>query len=164
MPSVYLNNDQNASEYELLPAREGEEVKGYRRGRHWYQRTRSSWLLFAAALLFFFSAVISTGGLIAPVSRLTPSGANEYFDSFISHLWPVGNASRTDNWENENSKSMRALFGCLSQGGCGENQTSVVLLSSFHFANAIEGHTSGEDIWAASLASFILHSDSPSLT
>ncbi|KAL0952574.1 hypothetical protein HGRIS_006830 [Hohenbuehelia grisea] len=143
----YIHSDRNAFKYEPLPDRAGEEVEGYRRGRPWYHRRRSSSLLLAAALSFFFSAAISMSDLVARVSMRTPSGPNEYLNSFISHLWPVGNASRTDDWENENSKSMRALFGCLSQGGCGENQTSVVLLSSFHFANAIEGHTSGEDIW-----------------
>ncbi|KAJ7596312.1 hypothetical protein C8J56DRAFT_774392 [Mycena floridula] len=42
---------------------------------------------------------------------------------------------------------MRALLTCLRYSTCRPNQTSIVLLSSYHFANSIDGATSGEDIW-----------------
>ncbi|KAL0952646.1 hypothetical protein HGRIS_006890 [Hohenbuehelia grisea] len=45
---------------------------------------------------------------------------------------------------------MHDLFACAMHNSCRENQTSVVLLSSPHFAGSIEGKVSGEDIWAAS--------------
>lgn len=69
------------------------------------------------------------------------------YNSFVKNLWPVGLPNVTDNWENENSKAMHALLTCMSTETCSENQTSIVLLSSFHFANSISGHVSGEDIW-----------------
>ena len=69
------------------------------------------------------------------------------YNAFLTHLWPVGLPNRTDVWENENSKSMHALISCMSADDCKENQDSIVLLSSHHFADAIIGHVSGEDIW-----------------
>ncbi|KAE9391035.1 hypothetical protein BT96DRAFT_832632 [Gymnopus androsaceus JB14] len=44
---------------------------------------------------------------------------------------------------------MRALIECMSNANCTANQTSIVILSSFHFATAIceDCRKAGEDIW-----------------
>lgn len=54
-------------------------------------------------------------------------------------------------WEDENSRTMRALLACVTDGTCGQNQTHIVLLASGHFRASIEGRVSGEDIWAKSV-------------
>ncbi len=78
-------------------------------------------------------------------AKLTLAGS--YGNESFTRLWPVGLANRTDVWENENSNAMHALISCMSADDCKENQDSIVLLSSHHFADAIIGHVSGEDIW-----------------
>lgn len=95
-------------------------------------------VLLAAAFLAYDVAYLK--------ARLALAGS---YNAFLTHLWPVGLPNRTDVWENENSKVMHALMSCMSADDCKENQDSIVLLSSHHFAEAIIGHVSGEDIWYA---------------
>ncbi|KAJ7153966.1 hypothetical protein C8R43DRAFT_1186860 [Mycena crocata] len=50
----------------------------------------------------------------------------------------------------ENRKTMEVLFYCMESSSCGQNQTKIVILGSFHFRGAFEGWDGGEDIWARS--------------
>ncbi|WWD16534.1 hypothetical protein CI109_100961 [Kwoniella shandongensis] len=50
----------------------------------------------------------------------------------------------------KNGPVLQRLADCIEANTCGEGEETVVLLASFHFNNAINGHTSGEDIWALS--------------
>lgn len=102
-------------------------------------------LLFYLSLALFASALVFTTYDV--VYLKTKLALTQSYDSFVKNLWPVGLPNVTDNWENENSKAMHALLTCMSADTCSQNQTSIVLLSSFHFANSISGHVSGEDIW-----------------
>ncbi|KAF7421022.1 hypothetical protein PC9H_011541 [Pleurotus ostreatus] len=145
-------NEENDPAYELLLP--GEHTNTYRdrpKRPPWYKR--SAYILLCAAALLFISTVLYTIDVFSGYSlrKTLSSASSNYVGSVVSHLWPEGMANRTDNWENENSKTMHALFKCLANGGCGENQTSIVLLSSPHFKDSIAGHTSGEDIWAISI-------------
>ncbi|KAJ7740885.1 hypothetical protein B0H14DRAFT_3515443 [Mycena olivaceomarginata] len=42
-------------------------------------------------------------------------------------------------WINENQKTTYALFSCIARGDCTQNQTKVVLISSFDFIIPMEG-------------------------
>lgn len=117
-----------------------------------YRRLRGSWfkskyLALLSGFLLFSSALLFTVDLFYLRGRNTVDSETKTHESLFSFLWPVGLPNRTDSWENENSKTMHALFKCVSDDSCRENQTSVVLLSSEHFANSIAGRVSGEDIW-----------------
>ncbi|KAF9068154.1 hypothetical protein BDP27DRAFT_1530086 [Rhodocollybia butyracea] len=108
----------------------------------------ASFVVLASILLFTFDIIY----INIPQNAITKAysdSASSALESFISHLFPIGMPNRTDNWENENSKAMRNLMMCMQTDTCGENQTSIVLLSSMHFSNAIHGDVSGEDIWCA---------------
>ncbi|KAF5315258.1 hypothetical protein D9619_006957 [Psilocybe cf. subviscida] len=144
-------------DYELLPttdALESQRLKRRTRGggclaplRRVFERRPN--LLFYLSLTLFISALVFTTYDV--VYLKTKLALTKSYNSFVRNLWPVGLPNVTDNWENENSKAMHTLLTCMSTETCSENQTSIVLLSSFHFANSISGHVSGEDIWAASV-------------
>jgi hypothetical protein len=101
-------------------------------------------MLFTSIAFFTGALLFMTYDILYLKARLAITGS---YNAFIENLWPVGLPNRTDIWENENSRSMQALMSCMSTNTCGQNQTSIVLLSSFHFANSISGHVSGEDVW-----------------
>jgi hypothetical protein len=105
-------------------------------------------MFFGTLLLFVCSSVFTTRKLLDS----QPTGAGDSYASVLNKLWPVGLPNRTDNWENENSKSMHALVRCMSSDTCGTNQKSIVLLSTDHFASSIAGGVSGEDIWSVFFA------------
>ncbi|KAJ8502525.1 hypothetical protein ONZ45_g11674 [Pleurotus djamor] len=135
--------------YELLPNGEMSESRRapHQSGHHRlpiFRGRRTVYLLVASATFFL-------GGLallfLDAIALKRPDG----YDAVLRYLWPIGLPDRMDNWENENSKGMRALFTCMAEGNCAQNQTSIVLLSSPHFKDVIAGHTSGEDIWAMSI-------------
>lgn len=112
-------------------------------------RRRRRWLkhpcfFFLAALMIFASAIVFTFDVIYLQARRSIAAT---YSSFLSHMWPVGMPNRTDSWENENSKTMQELLSCMGANNCKQNQTSIVLLSIYHFARSISGATSGEDIW-----------------
>lgn len=96
----------------------------------------------------FFCLALAVGLVVYDIVHLEAKLAlARSYNTFVTHLWPVGLPNRTDIWENENSKSMHALLMCIAADNCTENQASIVLLSSNHFAMSISGHVSGEDIW-----------------
>ncbi|KAJ7770987.1 hypothetical protein DFH07DRAFT_879501 [Mycena maculata] len=66
-------------------------------------------------------------------------------------LFPVLD-QKLESWVSHNQRTLRSLFQCLTgpTAGCGQNQTKVVILGSYHFVNVLQGHVSGEDIWARS--------------
>ncbi|KAJ6575597.1 hypothetical protein DFH09DRAFT_981160 [Mycena vulgaris] len=66
------------------------------------------------------------------------------------YVLPVSKPSRERSWTTENQKTVQAIFSCLDTSSCGQNQTKVVLLASFHFRGALEGWDGGEDVWARS--------------
>lgn len=99
-------------------------------------------MFFWSLLLIICSSVFTTRNLLDSRS----AGVNDCH-SVLNKFWPVGFPNRTDDWEDENSKSMRALVSCMTSNTCGENQKSMVLLSTNHFVNAIAGGDAGEDIW-----------------
>jgi hypothetical protein len=101
--------------------------------------------MFFGSLVLFICSVVFTARDFLKAQSAT---ANDYYNTVLNKLWPIGLPNRTDIWENENSKSMHALMNCMSANSCSENQTSIVLLSSNHFASAIAGAVSGEDIWS----------------
>ena len=101
--------------------------------------------IFCTSLVFvILASTFLAYDIVYLKAKLAIAGS---YNAFLTHLWPVGLPNRTDVWENENSKAMHALISCMSADNCLENQSSIVLLSSFHFANSISGHVSGEDIW-----------------
>ena len=117
-----------------------------------YRRLRAPWhskrgIIVTSLLLLLASALLFTVDLFYLRGRTAVDYETKTRESLFSYLWPVGLPNRTDSWENENSKTMHALFKCVSEDSCRENQTSVVLLSSHHFSNSISGKVSGEDIW-----------------
>jgi len=65
----------------------------------------------------------------------------------LDQIFPIGDLKQTDNWENENSKSLHALLQCTRESTCTENQTSIILLSDDYFITAISGGNGGEEIW-----------------
>ncbi|KAF7294174.1 hypothetical protein HMN09_01145800 [Mycena chlorophos] len=66
------------------------------------------------------------------------------------YLFPVGDPDSADISALENQKTMQALFTCLAEDNCAQNQTNVVLLGSYHFRGALLGWDGGEDLWARS--------------
>ncbi|WVQ74576.1 hypothetical protein IAR50_004177 [Cryptococcus sp. DSM 104548] len=50
-----------------------------------------------------------------------------------------------------NIPALENLATCVASNTCERGQEKIVILSSFHFENALNGHTSGEDIWASSV-------------
>ncbi|KZP31529.1 hypothetical protein FIBSPDRAFT_724484 [Athelia psychrophila] len=60
-------------------------------------------------------------------------------------------------WIAENNKKLRALFECLENRNCGENQAKVIILGSYHFSNALVGGTGAEDSWARSITQGLQH-------
>ncbi|TFK63467.1 hypothetical protein BDN72DRAFT_320900 [Pluteus cervinus] len=140
--------------YESLPTNEHSDARIRIRRPPWTGRfirpleCRPNFSLSLAAILFFGAVLLFTVDL----TRLRGTDVlSDAHATLFSHFWPVGLPNRTDSWENENSKTMRALFTCTAEGSCKENQTSVVLMSSSHFKNSIAGKVSGEDIWAMSV-------------
>ncbi|KAJ8480912.1 hypothetical protein ONZ45_g15485 [Pleurotus djamor] len=131
-----FNRKDDTCHYELVPSGETGESKAVRRPQ--YRRVA---YFLAASTLFLTQAKESTH------SDVSKEGSS----ALLRYLWPVGLPDRTDNWENENSKVMQALFTCIAEDNCAQNQTSIVLLSSPHFKDTIAGHVSGEDIWAMSI-------------
>lgn len=102
-------------------------------------------LIFCTSFVFvILASTFLAYDIVYLKAKLAIAGS---YNAFLTHLWPVGLPNRTDVWENENSKAMHSLIGCISADNCLENQASIVLLSSPHFANSISGHVSGEDIW-----------------
>ncbi|WVQ93401.1 hypothetical protein IAU59_000471 [Kwoniella sp. CBS 9459] len=49
-----------------------------------------------------------------------------------------------------NGPALERLAHCIEYNSCGQGEETVVLLASFHFINAQQGRTGGEDIWARS--------------
>ncbi|KAF5379051.1 hypothetical protein D9615_005991 [Tricholomella constricta] len=149
------NND-----YERLPTGSKDDadewegiVPGNRRSisyegfRTWFRQ--SSTILLVAAAFALLASIIFTVDLV--YARSHDSGRILTSYNFLPYLWPVGLPNRTDNWENENSKSMHALLSCMASQNCEQNRTSIVLLSTSRFSNGIAGDTSGENIWAMSV-------------
>ncbi|KAH7105446.1 hypothetical protein BKA62DRAFT_390017 [Auriculariales sp. MPI-PUGE-AT-0066] len=54
-------------------------------------------------------------------------------------------------WREQNEKRITSLKNCLSARNCRERQEQVVILVSYHFVYALQGSTSGENIWANSM-------------
>ncbi|KAF9477866.1 hypothetical protein BDN70DRAFT_922288 [Pholiota conissans] len=144
-------------EYELLPTTEvytGVDNDGHiprfkRRSQKLsfvYRHPKA--VLFTSIAFFIGALIFMSYDILYLKAKLAITGS---YNAFLHNLWPVGLPNRTDMWENENSKSMQALLSCMSTDTCTQNQTSIVLLSSMHFANSISGHVSGEDIWASSV-------------
>ncbi|KAL0952654.1 hypothetical protein HGRIS_006897 [Hohenbuehelia grisea] len=141
------HTDQRPShEYELLPSDGTHPARAMRTLRVGSRRKR--FLLVTAFLLALSSIAFIALDIYA--IRI-PWYTRPSVRSVLTDLWPVGSTNTTDDWENENSKSMNAFFKCALEGNCGENQTSIVMLSSEHFENGLRGRSSGEDIWAMSL-------------
>ncbi|KAJ6625231.1 hypothetical protein B0H10DRAFT_2212228 [Mycena sp. CBHHK59/15] len=66
------------------------------------------------------------------------------------YLFPIGDPSRETSWITENQKTMQSLFACLDNSNCSQNQTKIVIVSSYHFLGALNGWNGGEDVWARS--------------
>ncbi|KZW03791.1 hypothetical protein EXIGLDRAFT_3583 [Exidia glandulosa HHB12029] len=72
--------------------------------------------------------------------------------SRASWLFPMpATGFRANSWQDVNSAHMRTLIDCTERGTCSANQTKVVIFASWDFTYAIEGHVSGENIWANSV-------------
>ncbi|KAJ7594912.1 hypothetical protein C8J56DRAFT_927958 [Mycena floridula] len=138
------------NEYELLPTgqlNEGAEYEPPRRiHKQWYKQHPRA--LLGAAVLIAVSVIVFTFDVVYLQTRRRVQNSD---DEVFASLWPVGSSDQNNNWQNRNNKAMHALLACMRHNACSPNQTSIVLLSSFHFPNSINGHTSGEDIWAASV-------------
>ncbi|KAJ7598798.1 hypothetical protein C8J56DRAFT_1157886 [Mycena floridula] len=136
------------NEYELLPTgsqfNNEAEFEPPRSRRQWYKQHPRA--LLGAAILIAISVVIFTFDVVYLQARRFQTD-----DELFSSLWPIAFPNQTNDWQNENNKAMRALLTCMRHNACRPNQTSIVLLSSHHFAESIEGRTLGEDIWAASV-------------
>ena len=101
--------------------------------------------IFFLSLSFFLIAVgFVTYDTVYLKAKIALAGS---YNAFLSHMWPIGLPNRTDQWENENSKALHALFTCMGENNCKENQTSIVMLASPHFGDSLNGHVSGENIW-----------------
>jgi len=92
----------------------------------------------ASALIFTTVDVVYLQSKLSSASTYT---------TLLPHLWPVDSANSTDSWVNANNKAIHALMTCMTANTCRENQTSVVLASSYHLDNAKSGYISGEDTW-----------------
>ncbi|KAF7303981.1 hypothetical protein MIND_00629100 [Mycena indigotica] len=91
-----------------------------------------------------------TEALLSPELPGHDRHLNESRASFAHYLFPVNDPEHADIWELENRRTVQALFTCLEESNCAENQTKVVLLDSFHFRGALLGWDGGEDLWARS--------------
>lgn len=79
----------------------------------------------------------------------------------------IGEQESRTPWVAENNKKLRALFECLENKNCGENQDTgecfagacimivrcsarilVIILGSYHFSNAVIGAIGSEDSWS----------------
>ncbi|KAJ7037851.1 hypothetical protein C8F04DRAFT_1034990 [Mycena alexandri] len=58
---------------------------------------------------------------------------------------------RNHRWITDSKTGAQALFQCLEQGDCGQNQTKVVLISSHDYIVPLQGGSvGGEAVWALS--------------
>ncbi|KAJ7094392.1 hypothetical protein C8R44DRAFT_590286, partial [Mycena epipterygia] len=66
-------------------------------------------------------------------------------------LFPVLNRPNI-SWGAHNQRTLRGIFQCLGDSSvrCGQNQTKVVILDSYHYKAVFDGHVGGEEIWARS--------------
>lgn len=136
------------AKYASLPTTEQEGAQKsiqLPKSSHWYSNRNLRFPFYIACAACFILAVDFLALRNSSSRRITePLGA---YHAVLNHFFPVGDPDRTDDWQNENSKSLHALLDCVERGTCGQNQTSVILLASFHFAGSIRGSVSGEDIW-----------------
>ncbi|KAJ7432318.1 hypothetical protein B0H11DRAFT_1760765 [Mycena galericulata] len=66
-------------------------------------------------------------------------------------LAPTSHPSQRREWITENQKTTQALFQCIAQGNCAQNQTKVVIIECHHFVMVKQGGwAGGEGIWASS--------------
>ncbi|KZT20785.1 glycosyltransferase family 18 protein [Neolentinus lepideus HHB14362 ss-1] len=145
-----------SAEYALLPTSAStEKILNRRRSRH---HVRWALLALAGVSVFVGLSLLQpwTPAPPPPVSLPSPDILDSPHPSqpsnpILDKLFPIGEPDRTDVYEDANNAAMERLLGCAASGDCHRNQTSVVLLASHHFAGSIEGHVSGEDIWAASV-------------
>ncbi|KAJ7485666.1 hypothetical protein FB451DRAFT_1554521 [Mycena latifolia] len=68
-------------------------------------------------------------------------------------LAPILYPEQKYTWITENQKTTYALFRCMKEGNCAQNQTKVVIISSVNFRIPLQGgYIGGEAIWALSTA------------
>ncbi|KAJ7129165.1 hypothetical protein C8R44DRAFT_699813 [Mycena epipterygia] len=94
--------------------------------------------------------ILGSGATGPPcTSRTEPfDGSSPNIDIMAPTLYP----SQTRTWITENQKTLYALMRCTSEpSNCGQNQTKVVIITSFEFIESMQGgRVGGEAIWAYS--------------
>ncbi|KAJ7462127.1 hypothetical protein FB451DRAFT_1140209 [Mycena latifolia] len=74
-----------------------------------------------------------------------PAPAN--FDIMAPTLYPTQNHA----WIAQNQETTHALFRCIERADCAQNQTKVVIITSYEFALPMQGsNVGGEAVWAFS--------------
>ncbi|KAJ7576978.1 hypothetical protein C8J56DRAFT_870189 [Mycena floridula] len=87
-----------------------------------------------------------------PIEPIIATPTEIYNATLLNSLWPAAEPDRMDSWRTANSKSLHSLLSCMAQNNCGQNQTSIVLVTARHFAWVLEWtQLSGEQIWAKSV-------------
>ncbi|KAJ7194604.1 hypothetical protein GGX14DRAFT_700909 [Mycena pura] len=120
-----------------------------------YRRSANAALLFltSAATLFLWSRELSSLHDLRVRQRLSPDITGLPESGLNPYLFPVVKTKHPSfAWIYHNHKAINAPFSCLQSppATCGRNQTSVVILGSFHFTFVLEGQIGGEDMWARS--------------
>ncbi|KAF7302255.1 hypothetical protein MIND_00792500 [Mycena indigotica] len=95
------------------------------------------------------SIYLPFGRLEDPEER---SSSQRGMENFSPHRKAVGSTASWNGWIDHNQRALRQLLVCLERDShtCRRNQTSVILLASYHFIAQQEGHIGGEEIWAQS--------------
>ncbi|KAF7979996.1 hypothetical protein HWV62_40088 [Athelia sp. TMB] len=78
-----------------------------------------------------------------PSDVVFATGADEQSD--------VAETDRDERFLIHNNAQMRALFRCMEDGTCAENQEKVIIVQSYFLAGTHAGWTGGESIWGRSV-------------
>ena len=113
-------------------------------------------LLVAATAFLLLVIIFKPDTAHLSISRLTwgsPDASQAPLPgSVLDAFYPPGDTALSDWWPNENNKQLRALLQCAAAGTCAQDQTKVVILASWHFADALQGGVAGENVWYDHLA------------
>ncbi|KAJ6620661.1 hypothetical protein B0H10DRAFT_2021327 [Mycena sp. CBHHK59/15] len=92
-----------------------------------------------------FTDILSTTSILcrSPGTQSSPTN----FDILAPTLYPSLNRT----WITRNQETIHALFQCIEQGDCRQNQTKVIIIESYQFRLPLEGGwIGGEAIYAMS--------------
>ncbi|KAH7105447.1 hypothetical protein BKA62DRAFT_766816 [Auriculariales sp. MPI-PUGE-AT-0066] len=100
-----------------------------------------------SALAVIGSALLLTASLtwLLAVRTAPPPETAPFMEMSRFTAW------RSLPWEEQNQRRIQQLQDCLQAKNCLKRQAQVVLLAGFHFTDATNGATSGENIWANSV-------------